>query len=81
MEYHLMLVQKEMLKRHQTIIKVRWEPPDREFYKLNIDGAVKNTPGLGGLGGVFRDYAVHWVLSFIECIPNTNPAMAKRGCN
>ncbi|OIT29361.1 hypothetical protein A4A49_65562, partial [Nicotiana attenuata] len=45
-------------------ILVKWEPPATNFYKLNIDGSCEGNPGVGGVGGVFRDSRGQWTLGF-----------------
>ncbi|KAI4300031.1 hypothetical protein L6164_033450 [Bauhinia variegata] len=43
-------------------------PPNRGFYKLNIDGSSLGNPGRGSIGGVIRDVAGTWVTGFMEFI-------------
>lgn len=65
---------------HQSthkIIHIKWEPPNNGTIKLNIDGAVKNNPGKGGLGGVFRDCEGQWLLGFCGAIPLASPLEAE----
>lgn len=45
-------------------LSVKWEPYDKGKYKLNVDGAVAGSLGLGGIGGVLRDHNGKWVLGF-----------------
>ncbi|KAK9993595.1 hypothetical protein SO802_023298 [Lithocarpus litseifolius] len=41
----------KMQHRNQT----RWKPPDRDFYKVNYDGAVFEQQGRAGLGVIIRN--------------------------
>ncbi|OIT03423.1 hypothetical protein A4A49_57577, partial [Nicotiana attenuata] len=52
------------LKPPKRTILVKWEPPNPNFYKLNIDGLCVGKPGVGVIGGVFRDDRGHWILGF-----------------
>lgn len=45
-------------------IHIRWHAPQRNWYKLNTDGAYKTNSKGTGLGGVFRDHAGNWILGF-----------------
>ncbi|KAM3264546.1 hypothetical protein P3L10_001540 [Capsicum annuum] len=44
---------------------------------MDIDDSATTTPGLGGLGGVFRDHLGNWKMGFQENTPHTNPIMAE----
>jgi len=45
---------------------IRWEPPERGWWVLNADGAVRGALGLAGAGGVVRGYQGKWVVGFSE---------------
>ena len=77
MEFHLLVYQKDTKRCTQINIAVRWKPPDRGLYKLNIDGAAKNNLGMWGTGGVFKNHVGQWILGFSESTPRTNPAMTE----
>jgi len=49
---------------HMTWIK--WTPPSAGWKVLNIDGAVMDTQGRVGAGGVIRDEAAKWIVGFSE---------------
>ncbi|KAK4721359.1 hypothetical protein R3W88_011592 [Solanum pinnatisectum] len=77
MEYQLLVAQKERCKHQQATIIVKWKPPHRETYKLNIDRAAISNPGASGIGGIFRDHVGHWILGFSESTPKTNHVMVE----
>lgn len=35
---------------------VEWSRPENGVLKFNVDGAARGSPGLGGIGGVLRDW-------------------------
>ncbi|KAH0647389.1 hypothetical protein KY290_033382 [Solanum tuberosum] len=53
----------------KSTIQVNWKPPDYNTFKFNVDGPVRNNPGLGGLGGVIRNHLGLWKVGFIEHTP------------
>ncbi|KAK4708914.1 hypothetical protein R3W88_029839 [Solanum pinnatisectum] len=76
MEFHLVIVNKRK-RNTKKLVQVKWNPPDPGTYKFNLDGAIKNSPGPGGLGGVIRNDLGGWVMGFIEPIPMANPVRAE----
>ncbi|KAK6782587.1 hypothetical protein RDI58_020383 [Solanum bulbocastanum] len=54
--------------------KVKWKPRVPGRFKLNTDGAVKENPGPGGLGGVIRNHRGDWIIGCYQqrspCQPN-----------
>jgi len=50
------------LNVHQcNTIFVGWKRPQEGWVKLNCDGAYKDSPGLAGCGGLFRNSDGRWV--------------------
>ncbi|OIT22333.1 putative ribonuclease h protein [Nicotiana attenuata] len=49
-------------------IYIKWKPPDRGIYKLNIDGSSLGNPGRVGIGGVIRDWDSNWIIGFTMSI-------------
>ncbi|KAH0658744.1 hypothetical protein KY289_027492 [Solanum tuberosum] len=72
-----LICNKAKIRGNKTPIKVKWEPPDPNTFKLNIDASVKNSPGPGGLGGLVRNHLGYWIIGFFEHTPLTNPIRAK----
>ncbi|OIT01316.1 putative ribonuclease h protein, partial [Nicotiana attenuata] len=56
---------------------LKWTPPPRGSYKLNTDGEAKGNPGMGGIGGVFRNHNGNWILGYMENIPYTTNIRAE----
>ncbi|KAL0427066.1 UNVERIFIED_CONTAM: putative ribonuclease H protein [Sesamum latifolium] len=53
---------------------VKWEKPQRDWFKLNTDGASKGNPGISGAGGILRDPQGRVLFAFEEplgCMSNT----------
>lgn len=61
---------------HHLVIHVKWIYPLEGMIKINTDGAVRNTPGLGGLGGIFGDHHGRWLLGYYSSIAHINPLEA-----
>lgn len=43
---------------------MRWHAPQRNWFKLNTNGAYKKHPNGIGLEGVFKDHTGRWILGF-----------------
>lgn len=44
----------------KVTLHLKWELPPPGWFKLNIDGASINNPGLAGVGGIIRNHS--WLL-------------------
>lgn len=51
-------------RKKELEIQVDWTHPPTDWFKLNMDGAVKKRPRLAGYGGVLRDHCGRWVAGF-----------------
>ena len=60
-------------------IWVRWEPPERGWKVLNIDGAVSGNPARAGAGGVIRGEDGEWILGFSEKVGQCSVTKASAG--
>lgn len=49
-------------------LRISWEPPPLGWFKLNIDGASLNNPGMAGIGGVIRNHKGEFVAAFAKNI-------------
>ena len=58
--------------RHLVIKQVRWERPNKGWFKLNTDGATNATQNVAGAGGVLRDARGNWVVGFSRKVGNSN---------
>ncbi|KAL2242478.1 UNVERIFIED_CONTAM: putative ribonuclease H protein [Sesamum indicum] len=56
------------VKRRTTLMKVKWNKPDRGWIKINTDGASKGNPGPAGAGGIARDERGAAIFAFYEFI-------------
>lgn len=74
-EFLLLASQREQNNIPKTIIHVKWNLLAEGHYKLNLDGALKDSHGLGGLGGIFRNHNGEWVGGFSCKVHWTNPLL------
>lgn len=74
-EYHLLARNKS--QKHWTTTTVKWQPPNRGFYKLNIDGSSMGNTGIGGLGGVIRNGSRNWFIGYMRGYPSITNNLAK----
>ncbi|XP_060202047.1 uncharacterized protein LOC132630491 [Lycium barbarum] len=49
-------------------MNIKWEPPDRECFKLNTDGSIVGRIGIIGIDGVVRNSKGDWVMGFVKSI-------------
>lgn len=53
---------------------IKWNTPNAQFYKLNIDGAFSdNTAGIRGL---IRNFKAEWKLGFSDSAPHESSTFA-----
>jgi hypothetical protein len=50
--------------RHYDTIFIGWKRPREGWIKLNCDGAYKDSLGLAGCGGLFRDSDGRWIKGY-----------------
>lgn len=56
---------------------ISWYPPISPYIKLNTDGSALPNPGVGGLGGVFRNSEGQWLLGYCKHIPYATSLVAE----
>ncbi|XP_070023147.1 uncharacterized protein [Nicotiana sylvestris] len=54
-------------------INVKWQPPPRGWFKVNIDGTFKSNYLEGGISGVICDYKGQWRTGYHKKIQATSP--------
>lgn len=57
----------------KMLLHIRWHAPQRNWFKLNIDGAYTKQPNGTSLGGVFKDHTGKWILGFQKRCAATSP--------
>lgn len=45
-------------------VKISWHKPQKNWYKLNTDGAYKDSTQKSGIGGMIRNHTGKWILGF-----------------
>ncbi|OIT19688.1 hypothetical protein A4A49_55591, partial [Nicotiana attenuata] len=60
-----------------TRIEVRWEPPQPNIYKLNIDVVHRKNSNYGGAGGIIRDSHGSWKTGFSSRVVAATPLQAE----
>jgi hypothetical protein len=57
-------------ERHRRLetIYIGWKHPQGEWIKLNCDGAYKESMGMAGCGGLFRDSNGRWLKGYTQKI-------------
>lgn len=68
-EYH-QLTHQSSRNHNKSTIHLAWDPPQREFYNLNTDGACLGSPGKRGIGVVTRDHSSNWITGFHKGFTN-----------
>ena len=63
--------------RRSPVIAVGRAKPSERWVKLNTDGSVKGSPGMGGCGGLLHDCHGNWILGFARAIGLTLSIAAK----
>lgn len=70
-------IQPGIKSRNIVEVPVQWNPPMAGWVSLNIDGAVQQTNGIAGCGGILRDEAGNWVWGFAKKIGIASPYSAE----
>ncbi|XP_019238046.1 PREDICTED: uncharacterized protein LOC109218159 [Nicotiana attenuata] len=58
-------------------VKVKWHPPPKDWYKINIDGAFNEEHLHGGISGVIRNNKGEWTLDFYTKCASISPIHAE----
>ncbi|WCJ28598.1 Polynucleotidyl transferase ribonuclease H-like superfamily protein [Euphorbia peplus] len=69
--------QNNTVSQENSIIMIRWAPPENNWFKLNSDGCSKGNPGLAGAGGVIRDNKSKWIFGFMFNIGNCSAVQSE----
>lgn len=56
---------------------VKWQPPDEQVIKLNIDGSSFGNPVISGFVGLFRNMHGEWLHGFSRCCDYTTNIAAE----
>ncbi|OIT22278.1 hypothetical protein A4A49_58120, partial [Nicotiana attenuata] len=64
MEYKLLATNQNRPVTYRDTILIKWNPPEQNSYKLNVDGSCCGNPGKGGIGGIIRKGNGEWVLGY-----------------
>ncbi|KAI3907566.1 hypothetical protein MKW98_016210 [Papaver atlanticum] len=66
----------ETPKANRAAYLVRWNPPDSNFVKLNVDGASTDA-GMAGTGGILRASDGHFLAAFARHIYHSSNNVAE----
>ncbi|OIT37991.1 hypothetical protein A4A49_61289, partial [Nicotiana attenuata] len=58
-------------------VKVKWHPPPKDRYKVNIDGAFNEENLHGGISGVIRNNNGEWMLGYFTKCQSISPIHAE----
>ena len=45
----------------KSLLEIKWLPPEGDWVKINVDGALKGNPREMGCGGLIRDEVGRWL--------------------
>lgn len=71
------MASKQDIKYNYSIKPIKWIPPQSNYFKLNIDGAVSPSTGKAGVGGIIRDSNGNRLFGFSGNITNTSSVHAE----
>ncbi|KAK9988335.1 hypothetical protein SO802_028574 [Lithocarpus litseifolius] len=77
-EYAL-VAQSTITKQPRIARNIRWERPNRGWYKLNTDGSSLGNPGMASGGGILRSESGTWVKDFTRKIGIATSFVAECG--
>ncbi|OIT20739.1 putative ribonuclease h protein, partial [Nicotiana attenuata] len=72
LEYQLLATMKPNVNS-SIKVKIKWHPPPKDWYKINIDGAFNEENMQGGISGVIRNNNGDWILGFNAKCESTSP--------
>nr|XP_016467765.1 PREDICTED: uncharacterized protein LOC107790361 [Nicotiana tabacum] len=76
LEYHL-LTSKPTNNNIKVKLKVKWQAPPRNWYKLDFGGAFNNSCLHEGISRIIRNNKGEWMLGYYEKYPTTSPIQAE----
>lgn len=61
----------------KSIVNIRWEKPEENWIKVNVDGAANMTAGKAGAGGLIRNAYGCWIAGFCASIGKASNVAAE----
>lgn len=59
----------------EKVLRLKWNPSSDHRYTINVDGSVKATSKIAGIGGVIRNERGEWMEGFVERVDYGDASM------
>ncbi|KAL7214682.1 hypothetical protein ACSBR1_026965 [Camellia fascicularis] len=76
LEIH-MAFSRSIVTPKKSSVLIRWIPPFASLIKLNSDGCLRESLGIGGFGGLFRDEQGAWISGYYDRIESRSSLEAE----